>query len=59
VNFDSFHIDAKYIILLTNTQVTNVYGIKTDKVLNAKTLKTVHHHLLCLAAPDYLNVRAE
>jgi hypothetical protein len=28
--FDSFRIDAKYIIPLTNTQVTNVYGIITD-----------------------------
>jgi hypothetical protein len=58
-DFDSFRIDAKYIIPLTNTQVTNVYGIKTDKVHNAKIRKTVHRPLLCPAAPDDLNVRAE
>jgi hypothetical protein len=36
-----------------------VYGIKTDKFLNAKTRKSVHRPLLCLAAPDDLNVRAK
>jgi hypothetical protein len=58
-DFDSFRIDAKYIIPLTNTHVTNVYGIKTDKFLNAKTLKSVHRPLISPGAPDDLNVRAE
>jgi hypothetical protein len=58
-DFDSFRIDAKYTIPITNTQVTNVYGIKTDKVLNAKTCKTVHRPLLRPAAPDDINLRAE
>jgi hypothetical protein len=42
-----------------DTQVTDVYVIKTDKVPNTKTFKAVHRSLLCPAAPDVLNMRAE